>query len=87
MSKPADPKSPLCFAAAASAPKSFSTEAVAQIAVVVLSQPLSLSTNMSLSSACRIAHNILVAAERFNAERAAALEATEVSECAKTTQV
>jgi len=75
MSTTASPNSPLCFAAAASAPKSFSTEAIAQIAAVVLSQPVSLTTKMSFSSACRIAHNILVAAERFNAERAATLEA------------
>ena len=54
----------------------FSPESIAQIAVVVLSQPVSQATKMSLSSACRIAHNILVAAERFNAERGAALEAT-----------
>jgi hypothetical protein len=40
-----------------------------------LSQPVNIANQMSLSSACRIAHNILVAAERFNAERASALEA------------
>jgi len=54
--------------------KSFSPEVIAQIAVVVLSQPVSLASKMSLSTACRIAHNILVAAERFNAERDAALD-------------
>jgi hypothetical protein len=55
-------------------PQSFSPEAIAQIAAVILSQPVNMASKMSLSSACRVAHNILVAAERFNAERAAALE-------------
>jgi hypothetical protein len=55
-------------------PKSFSPETIAQIAVVVLSQPVNLTTGMSLSSACRVAHNILVAAERFNLERESALD-------------
>ena len=54
--------------------KSFSPEVLAQVAVVVLLQPCHLSTQ-SFSSAVRIAHNLLVAAENFNAERAAAFEA------------
>lgn len=57
-------------------PSRFSPEDVslAQIAVVVLSQPASLASGMSFSTACKIANNILIAAERFNSERDTALE-------------
>jgi hypothetical protein len=53
----------------------FSPEIIAQIAVVILSRPLSMVNKMSFRDACAQAHNLLVAAERSNTERAAALEA------------
>jgi hypothetical protein len=51
------------------------TIAVAQIAAVILSRPLSMSHKMSFASAAAEAWNLLCAAERSCNERAAALEA------------
>jgi hypothetical protein len=50
----------------------FPPESIAQIAVVILSQPLSMTQKMSFQDACTRAHNLLVAAVRSNEERAAA---------------
>jgi hypothetical protein len=52
--------------------QSFSPEIIAQIAAVILLQPINLA-NMTFQEACARAHNLLVAAARSNAEREAAL--------------
>jgi hypothetical protein len=54
----------------------FSPESIAQIAAIILSQPLNLNHKMTFQDACAKAHNLLVAAQRSNEERAAALAAT-----------
>lgn len=53
----------------------FSPEVIAQIAVAILSRPVNLAGKMSFQDACAAAHNLLVAASRSCAERAAAFDA------------
>jgi hypothetical protein len=60
------PSKPLAFDASVPC---FEVETIATIAAILLSQPANLAVNLSYSSACRLAHNLLVAAARFNTER------------------
>ena len=53
----------------------FSPEAIAQIAAVILSH----NPDMTFQSACAQSHNLLIAAERSNAERAAVRRAAQTT--------
>ncbi|MHB8216252.1 MAG: hypothetical protein ACYDDS_09250 [Candidatus Sulfotelmatobacter sp.] len=50
----------------------FSPEIIAQIAAVIVSQPVNFSRGMSFQDACARAYNLLLAAQRSITEREAA---------------
>jgi len=54
--------------------------AISQIASVIISQPVNLSTKMTYNTACKMAYHLLVSARDFLEQREALIAAGKVSE-------